>query len=413
LVLALTLIVLIFALVTGFPLLMRLFYVLTLAMAGGYMWAWLNLRWLEVHIERRTQRVHVGQPVEERITVRNTSFLPKPWLEVTDLTNIPGHYTGQVVGLAGRGFRSWRTRTLARRRGVFTLGPLRVATGDPFGVFRLERSYHGQQQVVVLPAVVPITRFFVPSADLTGDGQLRLRSHQVSPHVASVRDYLAGDSLSRIHWPSTARQGRLMVKEFDMGLTSDIWVLVDMEAAAHVAPEEEAEETTEEVAVTAAASLARYFLGRRLPVGFAASGTDFSLLPPDRSAIQDGRILDLLSLAQAKGDVPLVGAIARLDSWLTRHTTLVVVTPSAESSWLEAMGVLGQRGVRLAAVLVDAASFGGADTAALAPSLRALGVASYIVGKGDNLAAALDHPVALHWDARVGVSRLVGTGGRP
>ncbi|MBI2171081.1 MAG: DUF58 domain-containing protein [Chloroflexi bacterium] len=407
LVLALTLIVLIFALVTGFPLLMRLFYVLTLAIAGGYLWAWLNLRWLEAHIERRTQRVHVGQPVEERITVRNTSFLPKPWLEVTDLTDIPGHYTGQVVGLTGRGFRSWRTRTLARRRGVFTLGPLRIATGDPFGVFRLERSYHGQQQVIVLPAVVPITRFFVPSADLTGDGQLRLRSQQVSPHVASVRDYLAGDSLSRIHWPSTARQGRLMVKEFDLGLTSDIWVLLDMEAAAHAA---QGEETTEELAVTAAASLARYFLGRRLPVGFAASGADFSLLPPDSHGIQDGRILDLLSRAQANGDVSLVQAVARLDSLLTRHTTLVVVTPSAEPSWLEAMGVLGQRGVRLAAVLVDATSFGGADTSALAPLLRTLGVAPYVVGKGDNLAAALDHPVALHWDARVGVA--VAPGGR-
>ena len=245
LVIALTLIVLLFALITGFPLLMRLFYVLALAMVAGYLWAWLSLRWLEVSIDRRTPRVHVGQPIDERITVRNTSFLPKPWLEVMELTDIPGHHTGQVVGLSGQGFRSWRTRTTSRRRGVFTLGPLRIATGDPFGLFRLERFYSGQQQVVVLPAVVPIPRFFIPSSELPGDGHLRLRSHQVSPHVASVRDYLPGDSLNRIHWPSTARQGRLMVKEFDLGFTSDIWVLLDMEASAHAAQEED---TTEELA---------------------------------------------------------------------------------------------------------------------------------------------------------------------
>ncbi len=404
----LALVVLAFALITGFPPLLRLFYILALALVGGYLWAWLNLRWLDVRIDRRTPRVHVGEPVEERITVRNASFLPKPWLEVTDLTDIPGHHTGQVIGLPSKGFRSWRTRTVSRRRGVFNLGPLRIATGDPFGIFRLERLYPGQEQVVGLPSVVPIPHFFIPSSELPGEGQLRLRYHQVSPHVASVREYVPGDPLTRIHWPSTARIGRLMVKEFDVGLTSDVWVVVDMEAAVQAAQEEE---STEELAVTAAASIAHYFLSRRLPVGFTATGKDFLTLPPDRSAVQEGRILDLLAQAKADGKLPLAQVLPRLDRWVTRQTTLVLVTSSADPSWLEAIGTLAHRGVRAAVVLVDAATFGGTDTGRLASPLRSLGVACYVVGKGQNLAAALDHPVTAHWDA--GEPAAAPTGGRP
>ncbi|MBI4340118.1 MAG: DUF58 domain-containing protein [Chloroflexi bacterium] len=404
-ILALTAIVLAFAVITGFPPLRRLFYLLAIAILGGYLWAWFGLRWLEVRIERRTPRVSVGQPVDERMTVRNTSFLPKPWLEVVDLNDIPGHHTGRVVGLPGRGFRSWRVQTLARKRGVFALGPLRVATGDPFGLFRMQRTYAGQQQVVVLPAVVPLPRFFTSSADLPGEGGTRFRSHQVSPHVASVREYAPGDSLSRIHWPTTVRQGVLMVKEFDVGLTSDVWVLLDMEAAVHINLEED---STEEMSVTIAASVLHYYAGRGLPVGLAASSMEFPILPPERGPLQEARALEVLAQVHADGQLSLAEAIARMDPWLTRNVTLVVVTPSASHAWVGTLGTLAQRGLRQAAVLVDGSTFqqapgvgsvGPASLAPLAPGLRSLGIPSYVLGKGDNIATALDQPVAEHWDA--------------
>ncbi|MBI4202624.1 MAG: DUF58 domain-containing protein [Chloroflexi bacterium] len=395
-VLVLTLVVLTFGLVSGFPPLLRLFYILTLALAGGSLWAWLNLRHLSVQIERRTPRVHVGQDIEERITVHNNSFLPKPWLEVTDLTDIPGHHAGQVVSLPGRGFRSWRTRTQARRRGVYSLGPLRVASGDPYGVFRLERFFHDPEQVIVLPSVVPLHRFLAPSSELPGDGQLRLRSHQLSPHVASVREYAPGDSLNRIHWPSTVRMQQLMVKEFDLGLSSDVWVVLDMEATAHAYEEVE---STEETAVTAAASIASYFLGQGIPLGFTATTRDMPILPPERTSLQQGRILDLLAVAKADGTLSLAQALPKLDAWLTRQTTLVIVTPSSQESWVQVLGGVGQRGIRTASVLVDAASFGGAGrTLSLVPALLGLGSTPYVLEKGANIADALDRPVLAQWD---------------
>ena len=98
--------------------------------------------------------------------------------------------------------------------------------------------------------------------------------------------------------------------------------------------------------------------------------------------------------------MPLADAIPGLDKWVSRNTTFVIVTPSVDASWLEAVGALVHRGVRVAAVLIDGSTFGGQRSPQeLVPALRALGVPAYVVGKGDSIAAALDHPIAEHWSA--------------
>ena len=69
--------------------------------------------------------------------------------------------------------------------------------------------------------------FASPAIHLTGDGSRRQRANIISTDVSSVREYTAGDSVSRIHWLSTARVNQLMVKQFDRGSASHVWVLFD------------------------------------------------------------------------------------------------------------------------------------------------------------------------------------------
>ncbi len=388
-------VVLLFAMATGFSLLYRLSYILLLVLPGSYIWGWLNLRWLDVRVERRTLRAQVGEPVVERITVRNTGPLPKSWLEVMDLTDIPGHDTGMSVSLSTRSFRSWRTSTVCRRRGVYTLGPIRVATGDPLGVFRLERRYAGSEQVIVYPAVVPLPHFQIAAADLPGEGPIRRRSHDITPHASSVRDYAPGDNVGRMHWPSSAKLGRLMVKEFDLGLTSDLWVLLDLDRESHVA---QGDESTEEVAVTVAASIAARFLKAHLPVGLAASGNALELIPPDSGDLQSARIMDLLSQVHGEGAIPLAQALGGLGRRLHKSTSLVVVTASTSEAWLDAVRILALRNVRTSVVLVDGSSFGGpASPAPLIPGLADVGATAYLVKKGDDLSQTLTTPHVRPW----------------
>ncbi|MDP6514414.1 MAG: hypothetical protein QF878_14620, partial [SAR202 cluster bacterium] len=80
LILALIAITLFTGMATGFGLFFRLIYILGLTLVLGFIWNWVNLRGMEVTIDRRSKRVRVGDVVEERITVRNRSNLPKPVL---------------------------------------------------------------------------------------------------------------------------------------------------------------------------------------------------------------------------------------------------------------------------------------------------------------------------------------------
>ncbi|MBI4233221.1 MAG: DUF58 domain-containing protein [Chloroflexi bacterium] len=392
-VLLLLAVTLVFGLATGFSLFYRLVYVLALAVAGTYLWTSLNLLWLTVEVQRRSTRAQVGDTIEERITIHNTGLLPKGWLEVQDLTDMAGYSTGMVVTLPSHGFRSWKASSVARRRGRYTLGPVRVAAGDPFGLFRKERRFLGSQELIVYPATAPLPYFRVLAADTPGEGPPRQRVQHITPHASSVRQYQAGDSLNRIHWPTTARLGQLMVKEFDLGLGSDLWVLVDLQRQAQAGA---GEATTDEVMVTIAASITHKYLEAEMPVGLVAQGDRRYFLPAARGTGQLLQALENLALMRAEGTMPLGEVIASEGGRFNRFTTLVVITPSLDLDWVGGVESLAKRRVRVIAILVDPTSFDRSGSATrVLERLAEGGVTTYLVRQGDVLAQVLAHPYGL------------------
>src|SRR6202011_6346134 len=102
-----------------------------------------------------------------------------------------------------------------------------------------------------------------------------------------------GDAFNRIHWPTTARTTRLMVREFELDPTADVWIVLDLDIDAQAGS---GVESTEEYAVTAAASLARHLLDQGRAVGLVSQTAS---LPGHRGPRQVERILEVLALAQA------------------------------------------------------------------------------------------------------------------
>ena len=266
---------------TGFVMFHRLVYILVVTTVLSFIWSWTSLKALDVSVERRSRKVNVGDDVEERITVRNLGRLPKPVLEVEDMTDLPGYATGMAVAPASRGFRSWKPSTPARKRGLYTMGPVRVSNTDVFGMFRRERTFGGTDSLIVYPRTFDVDGFDIPAAYLSGDGSRRRRSHDLTPHAGSVREYAFGDSISRIHWNSTAKLGKLMSKQFDLSMSSDVWLFVDLFRDLQAG---EMEESTDEYAVSIAASLAEKYLGAQLPLGLVAYGDKRYFLSPDTGA---------------------------------------------------------------------------------------------------------------------------------
>lgn len=375
---------------TGFGLFYRLLYVMGLTVLFSYLWNRQSLKDLEVVVDRRASRVSVGDPIEERITIRNRSALPKPMLEVEDLTDLPGYSGGMAVSLASRGFRSWRNVAPARRRGVYTMGPVRVSNTDLFGLFYRERYFCDVHRVVVYPRTYDLPGFAIPAALLPGESSARRRSHDLTPQAASVREYAFGDSISRVHWKSTARLGKLMSKEFDLGLSGDVWLLVDLHADVQAG---ELEESTDEYAVSIAASLARKYLQANLPVGLVAYGDRRYFVPAETGQGHFEQIMEQLAVSRAEGPFPLAEVLAKEDRLWGYNSSLVVITSCHLRDWVKALEELARRRVRLTVVLLDSASFGGLfDSRRRVDDLVVQGIVTYVVARGDDIPTALEKP---------------------
>jgi uncharacterized protein (DUF58 family) len=183
-----------------------------------------------------------------------------------------------------------------------------------------------------------------------------------------------------------------MVKLFDLDPASDIWVVLDLHAGVQSG---DGDDGTEEHAVRIAASVCRYFLAANRSVGFMAFGRRLHLEEPERGLAQYTRILEALAIARARGDVPLATLLNHEGRRFGRHTTLLVITPSTDESWVESLQVLSGQGVKLASIVLEPGTYGGRDGSLLVYSaLAASGITTYMVKRTDDLSVALGSSAA-------------------
>ena len=366
---------------------LRLGYTLLFGIAVAGLWAWASGQGLHVRMSRSRDRVQAGEAIIERFEIESASRLPKLWLELEERSTLPGHRAKFVASLGPNGRRSWRLQTTCTRRGVYELGPISVRGGDPFGIFDRELRFGHRRSLVVYPRAVDLPRYSAPPANLPGEGRFRRRTHYVTPNAAGIRDYEPGDSVNRIHWPSTLRSGDLKVKTFELDPASHMWVVLDLARQEHAG---QGDDASIETAVTAAASIARLFINQSRSVGLMMFGEKLEVIEPDRGTQHFGRMLEALAVAQPDGTVPVATLLYQQSRRWGRHTTVCVVTGSTDPRWQGAIRSLTRRGVKTAVALLDLDSWGGrAGAPATAAELQALGVQVNLVRRGQPLAAAL------------------------
>jgi len=378
---------LIIAFVGGWSIMYRVSYVVLLLGVLSWLWALISAKTLSVERRSRTQRAQVGGYFEEWVAVDNTWYLPKAWVEIRSDSNLSEHGVRRGFFLGPKARRSWTLRTQCTSRGKFTLGDIVVLTGDPFGLFQRQVRFPSSATVVVYPKTVDfVTPGHVPG-QLPGGAEQKGHVPFVTPTAAGVRDYQPSDPYSRIHWPTTARIGRLMVKEFELDPFSDVWIALDLDRQAHFG---HGPESTEEYAVTVAASLARHFLMQNRSVGLLAQR---EVLPPDRGIRQLTKVLELLAVVRADRWESLTELMSSESMRVSRLATMFVVTPSASPDWVNVCQHLAERNVKVLVALVESATFGsGAAAIDVVGSLAAATIPTYLVKRGEPLEGLLTQP---------------------
>ena len=380
-------------------------------------WLWARTSTFGVRIARRTptRQTAVGRSFDEQLSVINISWLPKLWLEVRDGSTLPNHHVSRVATLLWpRGKQEWSVQTVCSTRGQFTLGPMTLVGGDPFGLFQSTRRLSATASVLVYPASVPVESFIALAGEMSGGDSDRRKAQFVTTNAAGIRDYQPGDSMNRIHWRSSARRDQLLVKEFEIDPLGDVWLWLDLSAQSLVDalslstplpyPSAYLSESqpyippsTEEYAIVIAASLARYFLTADRALGFITHCPNRVMLPPDRGARQLIKVQETLALAHsgAYGNAPgsgltLAQAMVADGHAPSRGSTVVVVSADLSPAWGAEAYRIKQRGAKISAVLIDPSSFGSAEHADdQAIRLENGGIVTRVVRYGDNLSAAL------------------------
>ena len=184
---------------------------------------------------------------------------------------------------------------LTRRRGVIEIGPARTVRSDGLGLLRRVRSWDNPVTLYVHPRTVRIpfeaTGFQV---DVEGVVTAKLSSSDVSFHA--LRDYEPGDDRRAVHWQSTARLGKLIVRQYEETHRSHHLIVLDTSRSSW-------DRDSFEDGVSVAASLALAGISASRTVSFAAGKT---WVP----ATNAGAMLDALSSLPMSGRADIT-ALAR------------------------------------------------------------------------------------------------------
>ncbi len=400
---------LIAGLVSGRAFFFNLTYVCFGLLLVSFLWSRTALRGVSVTRRPGGTRSQVGRAFEEAITLVNRSRIPKLWVELRDESELPDHRASVVmVGIGGGRERSQLVRSYCTLRGRFRLGPARLYAGDPFGLFPVSRQIPQIHQLVVLPLVTPLPSFPLPSGRLPGGVAVTEPTHQITPNAAGVREYLPGDGFNRIHWMSTARRRRLIVKEFELDPLGDVWVVLDTNRAAQwVLPREERitrespflprritlPPSTIEYGVACAASLIHHFLRQDRSVGFLAYDRVRHSIQPDRGAPQLIRALETLAVLDGAGETAVEDVLRIEDTHLTRGAMILVVTASTSPKLVAALRGLRMRSLTPVVVLMASGSFGAPeDNAPQVLEAGRAGIPVRLVRCGESLESALTRP---------------------
>lgn len=218
-----------------------------LLMAGSTLFLFGRTR-LRIELQVEPQRVTVGEAVSGELAV--TNLAGRPMLPVTIELPVDADHVIEfgVPALKSHGTYAEPFVVPTHRRGVVEVGPATSVRGDPVGILRRDHAWTHVTEVFVHPKVVQL--------DPLGAGLMRDLEGKTSENVSpsdlafhALREYTPGDDLRHVHWRSTARHGKLLVRQFLDTRRSHLNAIVDANLDAYRSEEDY------ETAISVAASL--------------------------------------------------------------------------------------------------------------------------------------------------------------
>ncbi len=231
-------------------------------------------------------------------------------------------------------------QTVCDQRGLYRFPPLALASSGPFGFFRAQRRLAVPGEILIYPSYQPLKRLrLLERRGYTQSQRLRVGA---SDDLLGVRDYRPGDSLRHVHWRSTARRGKLVVKEFADEEELSLTVVLDLAAGGSVG---QGKYATFETAVRLAATFGYYAAHKKIPFYLVGENQQPAL---PKTPLSWWAMLNYLAKVQNDGRKPLHQL---LDS-LPPSPFVVVLISRPDEATTQALTALARRGVGALAIFI-------------------------------------------------------------
>ncbi len=377
-------VVLLLLLLVAILLRMDIIFYLVYVLAGSYVlarwWAARSIKHLQVS-RRFTDHIFAGESSTVEISITNRSVLPAPWVRYDESPPLELSGSSRLMhafALAPKEKVDLRYELVGRQRGLYPVGPGRVAAGDLFGFADVLGTVAELRQLVVYPRVIPLISAPLTSRAPHGTIASRQPIFADPARVNGVRPYPPGDPVRTIDWKTSARAGQLEVKKTEPAVSLTTAIFLDLHTPAY---SRHLRFIASEWAIVVGASLANYLIEQRQDVGLGSNGRDELTgamcwaIPPRPGRAHLMKLLEWLARVQLADTRPLVEWLPQATVDLAWGTTVLVVTPSADEATGAALRRLRRAGLNPVLLAIEPhAQFG-----VVYERCRRLGVAAYEV----------------------------------
>lgn len=318
------------------------FYLLLLAAAVPYWRLKRSLAGLagEISVSHRTREV--GQAFTVTYRIINWEKGHFPYLE---LANTLAEFTedARFIYVRPGGIKEVSKNIVCRRRGVYNLQGLTVKTGDPFGFFQLEKTLADGGEVKVYPRLRHFAEIVLPTYQQLGDSMRKNAVFEDYSRLEKLRDWQTGDTLKKIHWKQSAKQNKIIVKDFARTADANLTIFLDMHRESYL---HDRQHQLEDLAVELAASIifSRLKMDHHLQI---FTGPDQPTPLAGKRLSDYDRLMDHLIRLTPKGKGSFFQSLRTKSFFLLPNTSIFVITPSLTLSDADVLLYLQRKGFSL------------------------------------------------------------------
>ncbi|MDP3042722.1 MAG: DUF58 domain-containing protein [Candidatus Omnitrophota bacterium] len=324
--------------------------------------SWLLLTYFTAHLQlsrKMISRVTESDRLEVAAQIRNVSFFPVFNFVLED--NFFGTQPNQekksffISYLGLKSSCEIKYDYLCFKRGEYKMGPFIVYFFDPLNLFFFKRIYPVYSGVVVYPQIFKIEKFpALTRSILPWFGIETARSSGDNDEFYGVREYKDGESVKKIHWLSSARKNKLIVKQFQLQSFFGTTIIFNLEKAKNLG---EGKESVAEYIIKIAASVAHYLTERGVSIELLAHIGEIVYMPFNKGQEHLENIFRVLAAAQAESRISFREAFEEFARYIPNDSSLVAVMSDQDYTDLPRIVSLNSRGVSLIPLIVVADTF--------------------------------------------------------